>query len=163
MNLIVERARDIKWYTDLYPFVNALGAHADNFCWLCTGGVEYDFLPLIEQPDGLCWLSSAELRKIVESRSLISWGVLSAIPLAGLPLAKTTDCYPYADGNPGFWTGCPKPQHPYANFEVVCWDSSATLLIGGSPTVVNAFLAAYPPAVDLDKLNAEHDRTKRST
>jgi hypothetical protein len=161
MNLIVERAPAIKWYTDLYPFVKALGIHADDFCWLCTGGLEYDFA--LESPDAGYWLLATELRESVESHPIIAWGVLSAIPSEVLSAAKTINCYPYADGNRGFWTGSPKPQHPLAAFEVVCWDSSATLLIGGSPRVADAFQAAYPSAIDLDALIAKHDRASRTT
>ena len=155
------RVPEIKWYTDLFPFVKALDLHADDFSWLCTGGLEYDF---VAQPqDAGSWLSATELRKYIEARPVFAWGVLSAISFDDLPAAKAANCYPYADGNRGFWTGCPKPQHPLAAFEVVCWDSSATLLIGGSSKVADAFLAAYPSALDLDALNAERDRTCRST
>lgn len=161
MNLIVERAPDIKWYSDLYPFVTALGAYADNFCWLCTGG---EVFPSVREfPDGSYWLSAADLREIIEPRYAFGWCVLSAIPLADVSAAMTVDCYPYADCNPGFWIGSPKPQHPMADFEVVCWDSSATLLIGASQTVAAAFLVAYPSAVDLDKLIEQHDRARQST
>lgn len=103
---------------------------------------------------GRYWISGPELFRFVEEGPLFGWSVLSAIPAEREPHAKALDVSPYADGNPNLWTGKPEPQHPDADFEIVCWDSSCTLVIGANDVVAAAFRSAYPDALDLDLANS---------
>ena len=80
------------------------------------------------------------------------WSVVSAFPKGADPF--TTEI-PYADGNPKFWEGAPEKQLKNSLFEIVCWDSSATLFIGLSNELSNKLLSNAPGIKDLNKLN-EH-------
>ncbi len=70
--------------------------------------------------------------------------MLSALRHDDFDVAKLIHCLTYADGKPRFWEGSPTRQRPHAGFEVVCWDSRVTMLIGGSDPIEQAFCRAYP-------------------
>ena len=54
------------------------------------------------------------------------------------------------DNNPLYWQGVEvSPQLDDALFEVVCWDSSATLLIGLPEEAEKRFKRMYPETRDL--------------
>jgi hypothetical protein len=60
------------------------------------------------------------------------------------------DDLPYADGNPALWKGSPKVQLKEAVFEIVCFDSGATLLIGAPGEIGAQFKAVFTEARALD-------------
>ncbi len=70
----------------------------------------------------------------------------------------TGDQFPYADGNPAFWRPYPHPQHPQATVEIVCFDSSLTMLLSLEPELTRRFRAAFTDALDLDRYIDEHVR-----
>jgi len=160
MNLIVENVPRIKWYTDLHPFVAALGAAVDHFVWRFDDVDAAASFPDETEP-GVWYLTGSEMRMLVSDHSQFAWAVISAIPSHYNKESLCITHHPYADGNPAFWHGSSQPQHPKSKFEVVCWDASATLLIGAGETIAQAFLAAYPEAIDLDRENRDRARTKR--
>src|SRR5690606_32781355 len=100
-----------------------------------------------------------QIQDLVEQRPLFFWAVISAIPSSCSDDDINAPCSPYADGNPTFWIGSPSPQHPQAEFEIVCWDSGATLLIGADDVVAAAFRSAYPGSIDLDRVNQRRGRS----
>ncbi len=161
MNLIVERVPRIRWYTDLHPFLAALGDHVNEFVWRFDDVDTNVAMPTEEKPGGVWCLTGDQFRSLVFDHPQFVWAVISAIPRQHAGDAFRSKTVPYADGNRGFWTGSPKPQHPDAEFEVVCWDSSATLLIGAEEKIGTAFRNAYPETIDLDRKNADRDRIKR--
>ncbi|MEN1678997.1 MAG: hypothetical protein AAGJ46_05360 [Planctomycetota bacterium] len=148
-NLIFENSPEIAWYTDLYPFFSQIPGAIGGYDWLWTDVELNCALPLPESADGSYWLSGEELWRFVQSRPQFIWSVLSAIPREKRAEAEACDAWPYADGNGSLWLGSPTPQHPYADFEIVCWDSGATLLINGDEQFSKAFRQAYPGAADL--------------
>ena len=157
MNLIYEKVSGVRWYSDLQPFVVKLGARINDYWWRFD---EVD--TAIELPKhaiaNQCWvLTSQELASLVHNHPQFIWAVVSAIPtnLEKSKVARPVEIY--ADGNPNFWSGSPTPQHPDAAFEIVCWDASATLLIGADHELAKAFLSAYPGARDLDAKNADRN------
>lgn len=153
MNLIVEKSPQIKWYTDLYPFFSRIESIVRSYTWLWTNVDLLAPIPFEEDAPDVYWISGDALVEFVTNRPQFIWSVLSAISPNNVGAARKLDCYPYADGNRGLWINSPKPQHPHAEFEIVCWDSGATLLIGGKGEVLDAFLVAYPGAHDLDTDN----------
>lgn len=51
---------------------------------------------------------------------------------------------PYIDGNPDYWNDSnPVPQLSQALFEIGCWDSSATILIGVTSELAENFMSVY--------------------
>lgn len=67
---------------------------------------------------------------------------------------KGSKWVPYADGNPDFWNGCPKIQHPRALVEIVCWDATCTLLLSKDDDLTYRFRTFFTDARDLDDYNA---------
>lgn len=160
MNLIFENVPHVRWYSDLKPFVAALDARLYDYIWRFD--VAEGPIPDNCRQDDEYWILTGEaFADLVEDHPQFTWAVVSAIAKQCSRKQINAECAPYADGNPSFWTGSPKPQHPYAEFEIVCWDSSATLLIGADESIAAAFRTAYPEAIDLDRENEDRDRTKR--
>ncbi|WP_146576744.1 hypothetical protein [Neorhodopirellula pilleata] len=160
MNLIFEKAPHVRWYSDLKPFVTALASRLDEFVWRFDA-VEGAFPPQGQEDDDFWILSGNAFADLVEDHPQFTWAVVSALAKHCSGDEINALCVPYADGNPTFWTGSPRPQHPFAEFEIVCWDGSATLLIGADESIAAAFQTAYPEAIDLDRENEDRDRTKR--
>ena len=159
MNLIFENVPRVEWYSDLEPFVAAFANRVHDYAWRFDA-VDCDVaLPGNEREEGYWILKGDEFESLVADHPQFAWAVVSAMPTQSLGM-DVPQCTPFADGNPTFWTGCPTPQHPFALFELVCWDASATLLIGADDHVAAAFKAAYPESIDLDRENENRDRTK---
>lgn len=63
--------------------------------------------------------------------------------------------YPRADGNDALWAPNVSIQHPLAEVEIVCWDSTATLLLSRDDDLTRRFRRFFPEAVDLDDHNQQ--------
>ena len=141
------------WYTDLYPLFSRVESVVRKHTWHWSDVDVNARLPVACDHRGSCWIEGDNLFEFVRRRPQFCWSVLSAIPAELSQVAMEANDVPFADGNRGFWEGSPNPQHPMAVFEIVCWDSSATLLIGADEHLAEAFRSAYPDAVDLDAKN----------
>ncbi|GAB5402825.1 MAG: hypothetical protein Aurels2KO_10560 [Aureliella sp.] len=160
MNLIFENVPRVKWYSDLEPFVTALANRVHDYVWRFDAVDCNVALPGDVREGGYWILNGDDLNALVADHPQFAWAVVSAIPKNSTDIEVAAPCTPFADGNPAFWTGTPTPQHPFAQFEFVCWDASATLLIGADDSVAAAFKAAYPESINLDRENKNRDRTK---
>lgn len=160
MNLIFENVPRVKWYSDLQPFVAALANRVGDYVWRFDAVDCNVALPGDEHEDGYWILNGDDFTGLVTVHPQFVWAVVSAIPKNTPDNEVAASCTPFADGNPAFWMGTPRPQHPFAQFELVCWDASATLLVGADDNIAAAFNAAYPESIDLDRENENRDRTK---
>ena len=152
-NLIIEKSPTIAWYSDLNPFFTLIESTIRERRWLWTDVDITSDLPVPSNDHDRYLIDGDTLFDFALNRPQFVWSVLSALrPDADFD-PTALDSAPYADGNPNFWTGSPRPQFPDALFEIVCWDSSATLLIGAPDNVADAFRAAYPGTLDLDMEN----------
>jgi len=96
-------------------------------------------------------ISGNDLLDVVTKHDIqFSWAVFRALPRGCRP--NTSDV-PYADCNPDFWTGSPRPQLKEALFEIVCWDSALTLLIGAPDYIAKRFRSYFTDSRDLDTWN----------
>lgn len=141
MNLILERTTRVPFFTDMRGTLRALGIAASDFDWYLsdieTNYSGEDFSPQDQ------WIEGHELHRLLERNEIqFIWAVFSAVPVGHRP---TVIAAPYVDGNPDYWAGSEvQPQLPGAVFEIACWDSSATILVG-LPAVAEArFLTAFP-------------------
>jgi hypothetical protein len=112
-------------------------------------GLEY-----IDDRETVRWRSGSELSDIVTASTIqFIWGVLSGFrPEVAIDPAAL-DVQPFADGNGTFWASGARIQHPLADVEIVCWDSSATLLLSRDDDLTRRFRSFFPEAVDLDEYN----------
>lgn len=145
MNVILEHSKQVNWYTDMAATFAATGVNPRRFDWYVSD-VETN-VSVARLSHGDTWIAGDELAALLETRIQFIWAVFSAFPL-GMRVA--VDDAPFADGNPAFWQS-PQvaPQLPGACFEVVCWDSSATILVGVSEAQAAAFSRTYSDAKPL--------------
>ena len=149
-NLILDRCRDIPFYTDMTRIMNILGwDDCRHYSWL-VNDIDGDWEAALPDPYAC---SGAELARVLAEHphEQYIWAVFSAfasdiapqqIDLRTLPDAESAD----------FWQDNPKPQHPQALFEIVCWDSTCTLFIGLPDKLARRLVAAFPDCRRLQDL-----------
>ena len=77
------------------------------------------------------------------------WAVFSAFPVGTRFEVKEA---PYIYDNPDYWNGSnPGPQLNEALFEIGCWDSSATILVGIKPEMAKNFKSVYSDTTELER------------
>lgn len=146
MNYIQENTSKVDFYTSINDVARWLEIDLKDYDWHISD-IEGAW-PELDDPS---WVCGEELAlKLKEFDYQFVWSVISAFPKGTEPF--TTDT-PIADGNPEFWKGEPEKQLQDSLFEIVCWDSSATLFIG-LPDVLGKRLVANAPGIkDLNKEN----------
>jgi hypothetical protein len=147
MNILLDSTDAVPYFTDVGSTLHSLGLSASEFDWYVSDietNIIFDGLP---QVDG--WANGPELAKCLTHPDLqFIWGVFSAFP-RGTRVEVPQP--PYADGNARFWRDADTltPQLEGALFELVCWDSSATILIGITPEQASRYTTMHPQAKPL--------------
>lgn len=142
MNVILEKSAQVAWYTDMAATLSAMGVEPRAYDWHLSD-IETN-VPVPMLSEGCTWLTGDELAGLLEKPIQFIWAVFSALRPG---MRFEVDSAPTADQNASFWhRPDTSPQLPGACFEIVCWDSSATLLIGASQEQTASFLRAYPDA-----------------
>ena len=145
MNLILESSERVPFHTDMHATLTAMGVEASAYDWFVSDVETNVALPALSEGDA--WVTGGELSRMLACDVQFIWGVFTAVPLGtrfDVPVA------PAADGNSNFWQPPDvKPQLEGASFEIVCWDSSATILVGVSPKQAERYLVTYPEAKPL--------------
>jgi hypothetical protein len=141
LNLIIEKCERIHYYTNVAETLAAMGVYAKDYDWYVSD-VETN-IGVSELCEHGQWLSGLELARVLSIENLqFIWAVFSAVAPGQRPVVAED---PYADGNPNYWsTRELTPQLPGALFEIACWDSSATILVGLSAEQEAAYRKAYP-------------------
>ncbi len=167
METLLEGRCEMAYFTDLRLVFRAIGDRQRDFNWLITDldfGWQEPYQAEEQAPitgRGPHWRTGDELSRLVEALDIqFVWAVLSGFsPGVSLDL-KRLAVVPYADGNPGFWVDEPRIQHSLAEIEIVCWDSTSTLLLCRDRSIGESFRRYFPEAVDLAEYNKAR-RTKR--
>jgi hypothetical protein len=103
------------------------------------------------------WWAGSDLSDFVQRfRIQWVWAVLSGFRKGVEIDLDHLEVYPFADGNERLWRPSPAIQHPEAEVEIVCWDSTSTLLLSRDEDLTRSFRTFFPEAVDL------HDFNRRS-
>ena len=166
MNLLLERSPRLEFSTDLRAILAALGGRAREYEWLVTdlellyldplGALQHPLpLPVLlsAHADEVMRLSGSELERIAGAyRIQVLWGVFSGFRPDAVPVVSPLDPYPFANGNPDLWKPEVTLQHPTAQVELVCWDSSATLFLSRDADLARRFREQFPDAVDPQRL-----------
>ncbi|MBU2872661.1 hypothetical protein [Marinobacter salexigens] len=142
MNLILEKTSQVTFFTNMREVIEALGIKCSDYDWYVSD-VETNGYPFEEG-----WHSGEELESRLEWDDIqFIWAVFSAFPKGVRAEVRQT---PYVEGNSFYWDGSePRPQLEGANFEIACWDSSATILIGLKSKLAKAFKTTFSDAVEL--------------
>jgi hypothetical protein len=145
MNLVLESSERVPFYTDMRSTLTALGVEASAYDWFVSDLETNVAVPSLGFGD--VWVTGEELSQVLAGDVQFIWGVFSAVPKGtrfDVPVP------PGADGNSRLWQPPEvRPQLQEACFEIVCWDSSATVLVGLSQEKATRFLATYPEAKPL--------------
>ena len=126
MNLILENTDQVRFFTDMALVFNALGISAVDYDWFVSD-IETNCSESMFAQDNR-WISGRELQEFLDNNNIqFIWAVFSAVP-KGVHFVVETP--PYVYNNQSYWSGEEvRPQLEDALFEIVCWDSSATILI----------------------------------
>ena len=159
METLLEGRCEMAYFTDLRLVFRAIGDRQREFNWLVTD-LECNWLEVRDgraEPlsgSGPYWLTGRELSRIIaEYEMQFIWAALSGFPPGVEVDLDRLSVVPYADGNRGFWVHRPRIQHPLAEIEIVCWDSTSTLLLCRDRIIGKSFRRYFPEAVDLTKSN----------
>jgi hypothetical protein len=148
MNLILEKTDQVRYFTEMGSVFRALGISPRDYDWYLSD-LEINHSPVgFEAVDQ--WLTGEELHRLINEHEIqFIWGVFSAVPKG---LRCDVDNPPFADGNPKYWEPpeC-KPQLKGALFEIVSWDSGATILVGVDAQAGANFVKAYSDAKPLSQ------------
>lgn len=140
MNLILENTDQVRFFTKMDDVFAAAEIRPQDYDWYLSD-IETNV-----NPNGFSkgdqWISGEELATLIQEQELqFVWAVFSAVPKG---FRSEASAPPYADGNPEYWNGKElTPQLKGALFEIACWDSSATILIGLPEHAQRAFMARY--------------------
>ena len=143
MSLILEGTGSVPYFTNVRATLEALGLHASAYDWYISD-IETNYAPPGLTNDDQ-WISGEAFERLITEHEVqFIWGVLSAFPRG---VRFVVEHPPAADGNADFWSGkALVPQLAGAQFEIVSWDSSATILIGLPSEAEERFQTAYPAA-----------------
>ena len=162
METLLEGRCEMAYFTDLRLVFRAIGDRQREFNWLVTD-LECSWLEVRDgRPEplpgsGPYWLTGGELSRLVaEYEMQFIWAVLSGFPPGVSVDLDRLAVVPYADGNAEFWVAEPRIQHPVAEVEIVCWDSTSTLLLCKDQSIGESFRRYFPEAVDLAGYNQRH-------
>ena len=147
--MILEKSEFVRYYTFLDALFNGIEEFRKSYWLISDHELNHDEAERLNSHPVL--ISGEKLRKLLsEVKTQFIWGVLSAFENPEIDLNQPL---PFADGNPEFWSGSPRPQHPDASFEIVCWDSSCTLFVGVNSRVAVQLKKIFPDIKDLDMEN----------
>ena len=144
MNLILESPAPAPYFTDMKRTLCDAGILAADFDWYISDLDTNFHVPALGTDD--IWIQGTTLAQALEIPGLqFVWAVFSAFP-AGDGW-QDVESPPVADGNGRYWLP-PEvtPQLQGARFEIVCWDSSATILVGLNHEQANRYLCVNPDA-----------------
>lgn len=143
MNLILENTSQVKYFTNMVEVFSALKIRCAEYDWYVSD-IETNGYSIAEG-----WYSGDVLESLIHSSDVqFIWAVLSAFSV-GTRFEVIID--PYIYDNPAYWDGSnPGPQLKEALFEIGCWDSSATILVGITPEMAKNFKSTYSDATELE-------------
>ncbi|WLQ17356.1 hypothetical protein O5O45_15695 [Hahella aquimaris] len=146
MNYIQKGVPEVNFYTSMKDVAGWLEIELRDYDWHISD-IDGGWCGIVDPS----WVLGEEFAaKIEEFDYQFVWAVISAFPKG---TEAFTSSLPYVEDNPALWEGAPCTQLDGALFEIVCWDSSATLFIGLSKELSRRLLANAPGIKDLDKEN----------
>ncbi len=161
MNTILDSYDQMPYHTDLAMVCRALGGRQKEYDWLITDfecNTHPDQFPY--DPQGKPrWLSGQELTELVEKNDIqFIWAALSGFRSDVNIDLNNLEVEPLAEGHPTLWDEKVSIQYPSATVEIVCWDSTFTILLSKDDDLSQRFRSFFPKAKDLNIYNKESNR-----
>ncbi|MBQ9949309.1 MAG: hypothetical protein IJO93_01135 [Clostridia bacterium] len=144
-----------EYFTDMKRMLTGV-KNVEKYNWLIT---DFDGDPgsakleeLLLSPSGYCFLPGEELLKLVKRKFQWEWAMLTAFK----PTVKLEEILRYElpkASNETFFDERVTMQHPFAEIELIAYDSSMFICIAKSYTQVKFFREKFPLSVDLHDYN----------
>ncbi len=147
MNLIIEHSDKIKYFTNMQHVFCALGNICEDYDWYVSD-LETNFYKPDVFNNSDKWITGEDLNNILNKYEIqFIWAVFSAFKKGTkFKISKS----PYVEDNPVYWSGKePNVQLKDAEFEIACWDSSGTILVGINNDQATKFCKVYPETKNL--------------
>lgn len=150
MNWIIRRSKKLKFHTDLRSLIVPIWDDVKSFNWLISDiefmssnpvPINYDHDYFILSPEEFNVLARADIQ--------IIWGVISAIPATQL-IQIDENNLPYAEGNDFIWKDG-NIQQQQAVIEIICFDSSYTIIKFKNMDLSTKFKNYFDEAIELEK------------
>ena len=152
--VVIEKGEE--YFTFLKKVFSSINDIQRNYNWLITG---HECYPQNEKYAEIlfgkyCWMTGDELTEMIENEDFQwIWGVFSAFP-KDIPKEKILEYeLPKCDGYERLWQNPISIQHPFAEIEIVAWDSSMTVFISRQDNVVDLLRENNVLAEDLERYN----------
>ena len=127
-----------------------------NYNWLITGHECYPQNKMYAEmlSKKYCWITGDEFTEMLENEDFQwIWGVFSAFPKNIIKEDVLTYELPKADGYKELWQNPISIQHPFAEIEIIAWDSSMTVVISKNDDIVDLLSKDYLITEDLEYYN----------
>ena len=150
MNLVLEPPAQVAYFTDMRRTLDDIGIDPCDYDWYISDLETNVAVPQLGNGDR--WVQGHTLAQILAIPSLqFIWAVLSGFAVG--EAGREVESPPIADGNRRYWQPPEvSPQLLGACIEIVCWDSSATILIGLNHEQATRYLRYNPLAKPLSNM-----------
>ncbi len=175
MNAILKNSRQVEFYTFLRPVFMSIKNRQHDYNWLLTD-LELNWMPDvffsyceqcdiradIEDRNNRYFISGEKLTRLtMEYEIQFIWGVLTGLKKE-LHIDLNNLIYCPDVENPDLWKPGVNVQYPGAELQIVCWDSTSTLLISQNSSIVNDFKSYFSDAKDLDEHISEVRHSRKN-
>lgn len=152
MNWVLNSESNVDYHTNLSQILKPINNNIQNFNWLLSN-LEYTVLNLYQKELPIDFekshflLSSSEFDIILKTDIQIIWGVIIAIS-DKVKLNIEENHIPYSDGNDEIWVEN-YFQNENAEIEIICFDSSCTIVKFRDKQLSDKFKTFFPAAIAL--------------
>lgn len=163
MNAILQASEEVMFYTYLNPIFKAINNRQLDYNWLLTdlelNDMPEDFLNYTTRQHiygeqdrrNKYWMTGEQITRSAEDHDIqFIWGVLVGFRKSvDIELQEQKNILSAESSE--YWIPGATVQHPQAELEIVCWDSSLTMLISKEQSIVANFKQYFKNAMDLDQ------------
>lgn len=159
MNLILTKMDQVREHTNLRDVFLPIREDVIKYNWLISDYEVYDS----EIFNGnIRWFTGEELLNITDNNDIqFIWGVISAFDKSFKMDLNNISTIPVSYGHKTLWSDTPRIQHPDSCIEIVCIDSSSTILLSNDKVITSKYKIHYTDAKNLDEQNRLGNRQKR--
>ena len=154
MNWIIRSNKRMLYHTYLDLILEPIKHQIDGYNWIVSDIEMYSNIvtdPPIDMETDYNILSPSEFKRLVDCKVQFWWGVFLAVPISQEVILNESNM-PYSEFNKLVWKNG-NIQYPGAEIEIICWDSSCTIVKFSSEILSNKFKAYFDGATPLEKFD----------
>ena len=149
-DVIIFHSRQLSYHTNVGEILTPLHGYHLPLHWLVTD-LDCSQFPKKFQTDEPILIAGSELDRIMKEDFQVTWGVFSGFRLE-IHKIDVPCPFPVAE-HPNIWSEDYSIQHPQAECELICWDSSATFFRSKDQAAMRLFSRSFPEALTLDEFD----------